>query len=95
MLDVPALEQEVLRFWEENQIERLYLEPLATLDPTTLGRLPRFLLLDAADEAETTNIRPSIAEMFAQTVELFPPWLRLYPISAEHKQPGRWFPHRR
>jgi hypothetical protein len=57
--------------------ERLYLEPLTTLDPAGLGRFPRFLLLDAADEAETANIRPSIVELLAQTIELFPPWLRL------------------
>jgi hypothetical protein len=63
--------------------ERLFLEPIAGLDLTGLGT-PRYILVDSLDEAAAADSRPSIHKLLAETITLFPDYLRLVATS-RHK----------
>ncbi len=76
--------QDLLRAGREKEaFERLFLEPLAGLDQATLGKLPRYLLVDGLDEATATSTRARINELLAQTIGLFPERLRLVATSRD------------
>jgi len=62
-------------------MERLFIEPIATLDPTTLGALPRYILVDGLDEAAAAPMRPTVDRLLAETIHLFPDWLKLVATS--------------
>ncbi len=79
-----TVNQERLRVGEiKEAFEALFLEPLAKLDPAGLGKLPRYLLVDALDEAATGPLHPTIDALLAQTLDLFPAWLRLVATSRD------------
>ncbi len=65
--------------------ERMFLDPLSKLDPLTLGTLPRYLLVDGLDEAAASSGRPTIDVLLAQTIGLFPEWLRLAATSRDKR----------
>ena len=76
--------QELLRKGQVKEaFECLFLEPLAKLDPATLGKLPRYVLVDSLDEAAGTALPLTIDALLAQTMELLPEWLRIVATSRD------------
>ena len=67
----------------KDAFERHFLEVLAKLDQTTLGKLPRYVLVDGLDEATATSSQPTIDVLLAETIGLFPEWLRLVATSRD------------
>ena len=57
--------------------EFLILSPLSALDPKTLGKLPRYLLVDGLDEAVANDGTQGLHKLLARTTEQFPEWLKL------------------
>jgi hypothetical protein len=58
-------------------METLFLGPLTAADPAALGPLPRYILIDALDEAGQTPGAGAITDLIAASLPLFPPWLRV------------------
>jgi hypothetical protein len=61
------------------RFEKLFLETLSKLDTSSLVPLPRYILVDGLDEAEKRDA--SIPGLIAQTLPMFPPWLRIVATS--------------
>ena len=86
---IPALQERIAALVSQHEegllangqvveaFEKLFLEPLARVDPAALGKLPRYLLVDALDEADDSSTELSIGDLLARSLELFPDWLRL------------------
>jgi hypothetical protein len=62
--------------------ERLFLEPIASLDLAVLGELPRYLLVDGLDEAWAGPDATPIHSLLARTLDLFPDWHSCVLLSA-------------
>lgn len=67
----------------KDAFEQLFLEPLASLNVEALGDLPRYILVDGLDEALAGSHTASIPALLAQTVDMFPDWLRLVATSRD------------
>jgi TIR domain/AAA ATPase domain len=65
----------------KDAFEQLYLEPLTAIDLCTLGELPRYILVDSLDEASLVGDLQSIGALLAQTIDMFPDWLKLVATS--------------
>ena len=94
---IPALQERIAALVSQHEgllasgqiveaFEKFFLEPLARLDPATLGKLPRYLLVDALDEAENSSTELSIGDLLARSLELFPDWLRLVATTRDNSK---------
>jgi hypothetical protein len=63
------------------RFEKLFLEPLSKLDTSSLVPLPRYILVDGLDEALSEMREASIPDLIAQTLAMFPTWLRIVATS--------------
>jgi hypothetical protein len=80
---IPEL-RELLRHGNVKEaFEHLFLEALAKLGQGALGKLPRYVLVDGLDEAATASSQLTIDALLAQTISLFPEWLRLVATSRD------------
>ena len=68
------------------RFERLFLEPLSKLNPSALAPIPRYILIDGLDEAIPGTDEPSIPDMIARTLPMFPPWLRIVATTRERAE---------
>ena len=58
-------------------LESVCLKPLAALEPRAIGNLPRYILVDALDEAESSATGRELHSLLAAATKQFPDWLRL------------------
>ena len=76
-------------------LERIWLQPLAALDPNLLSRLPRYVLVDALDEAASSESGHELHSLLAKATGMFPPWLRLIATTRDRFGIPRSFPNAR
>jgi hypothetical protein len=62
---------------ETEMFERLFAQPLAQIDETDLGTVPRYLLIDGLDEAFSASGSSDLARLLVKVVGILPDWLRL------------------
>jgi len=62
---------------ETEMFERLFIQPLATVDTVAFGQIPRYLLVDGLDEAVSATGASTLAHLLSQGSALLPDWLRL------------------
>jgi hypothetical protein len=62
---------------DTEMLERLFIQPLASLEPNVRGPGARYVLIDGLDESVLPGGRSDLPRMLARACALLPDWLRL------------------